>query len=171
MGQHRTLRRSNMKRLFVLAVAAALVMTMSTMANNSQLPARTNQLNRPYVGYNSFNDSRIRRQLNLSQDQLRQLRALNNGWRKQLQRFRRGAGNNLNTVDQTQWNQIWQQYQEMVSDVLSGQQQQAWAQLIAQSYAFSPNFNVARTSTAARSSAPNARAGMASTGQTSTTGP
>jgi hypothetical protein len=150
-----------MNRLFIFAVAAALSTDMSAMA-----------WSRPGVGsdgYNPFNDSRIRRQLNLSQDQIRQLRALNNDWRKQLQRLRRGEGNNVNSADQAQRSRMSKQYATMVNGVLTAQQQQALSQLIGQLNANRPNTTVPRTSTVARTTKSNFRAGMASAGQTSTT--
>jgi|1186.fasta_scaffold329249_1 hypothetical protein len=150
-----------MRHLIIFGVAAALAMAMST----------TGWSQSNYNVHNSFNDSRIRRQLNLSQGQIRQLRALNNDWRKQLQRFRRSAGNNFNTVDQTQWNQMSQQYAAMVNDLLTEQQQQAWSLLNGQVSAVSPKTNASRTSTGASTTSPNRRTGMAQTGGISTTGP
>jgi hypothetical protein len=182
MGQHRKLRRSKMKRLFTFAVAAALAASMSTMAwsqsgggsvgarssNNPQSRSRASQLNRQYMGYNAFNDARIRRQLNLSQDQIRQLRALNNNWRQQLQRFQRVAGNNLHSVDHSQWNQMWQQYATMVNNVLTAQQQQTWSQLVGQFHTSSPNTMLGPTGATATT---NSRAGLVSTGRSSATDP
>jgi Spy/CpxP family protein refolding chaperone len=175
IAQHRTLRSSKMKRFFTFAAVAALAAGMSTIAwsqsstssTNPQARPRPNQLHRHSMGYNAFNDSRIRRQLNLSQDQIRQLRALNNSWRQQLRRFGRG-GNNVNSADPSQWNQMWQQYATTINDVLTPQQQQTWSQLIGQSYTFSPNTMLGPTGTSATPTNSNSRAGMASAGQTST---
>lgn len=150
-----------MKHLVIFAVAATIAMAMTTMAWSQ---SGVGAANRQYIGHNSFNDSRIRRQLNLSQDQIRQLRALNNGWRQQLQRFRRGAGNNLDSIDQMQWNQTWQQYAAMVNNVLTAQQQQAWSQLIGQAVSH-------RTGNTATTTNSNSSAGVASTRHISTTSP
>jgi hypothetical protein len=113
--------------------------TVNGTFNNPQMLNRYNQLNRQFMGFNAFNDPSIRRQLNLSADQLRQLRTLNNNWRQQLQQFRRGAGNDLSNVNQQQWTQMWQQYATQLNGVLTPDQQQTWAQLVGQPYTFSPN--------------------------------
>jgi hypothetical protein len=142
-----------MKHLFIFAVSVTLATFMSTMAwsqsgggglggassiNSARVQTRANPVGQQYMAY-TFNDPRIRRQLSLSQDQIRQLRALNNGWRQQLQRFRRGSGKNLNSGNEAQWNQIAQQYASMVNNVLTVPQQQTWSQVISRQYARSVN--------------------------------
>jgi hypothetical protein len=173
-----------MKRCFMFVTAVALAATMSTIGwsrsgssgggaaalssfNNPQSRTRVPQRNRQSIGYNVFNDSRIRRELNLSQDQIRQLRALNNSWRQQVQRSRRGAGNNLNSVDQR--NQAWLQYATLVNDLLTEEQQQTWSGLIAQLNTASPNTNLGRTNSNI-SSTPTNSSRHARTVPTGTTG-
>lgn len=160
-----------MKRFLTFAVAAVLAAGMSTMAwsRSGGGSVGASSFNNPQLR-NAFNDSRIRRQLNLSQDQIRQLRALNNSWRQQVQRFQRGAGKNSNSVDQPQWNQMQQQYATMLNDVLTAQQQQALSQLVGQLSTFRPNTMRGPTGPTATRTNRNSSAGTASAGQTSTTG-
>ncbi len=106
---------------------------------NPQLLARYNQLNRQFMGFNAFNDPTVKRQLNLTPDQERQLRALSMTWRQRLQQLRRGAGNNLSAVNMDQWNQLWSQYANQLNTVLTPQQQQIWNQQIGQPYVFQPS--------------------------------
>jgi len=106
---------------------------------NPQTLNRFNQLNRQFAGFNGFNDPTIRQQLNLRPEQIRQLRTVQNNFRQQLQQFRRGAGNDLSSVDQAQWNQVMQQYVSTLNNVLTPEQQQAWQQMVGQPYMFSPN--------------------------------
>jgi hypothetical protein len=113
--------------------------TVNDTLNNPQTVSRFNQLNRQFMGFNAFNDPAIRQQLNLTPAQVRQLRTLSNNWRQQLQQFRQGAGNDLSSVDQTQWNQLWQQYGTQLNGVLTPEQQQMWAQQVGQPYMFPPN--------------------------------
>lgn len=113
--------------------------TLNGTFTNPQAMARYNQLNRQFMGFNAFNNPTIQRELNLSPDQLRQIRTLANNWRQQLQQFRQGAGNNLNTVDMNQWNRMWMQYQNQLNGILTPQQQQIWAQQIGQPFVFSPS--------------------------------
>jgi len=113
--------------------------TVNTTLTNPQTLSRFNQLNRQFMGFNAFNDPTIRQQLNLSPDQVRQIRQLSNNFRQQLQQFRRGAGNDLSNVDTGQWNQVWQQYATQLNGVLTPDQQQMWTQLIGQPFTFSPN--------------------------------
>lgn len=148
-----------MKRFLTFAVAAVLVAGMSTTAWSRSGGGGSRQ-------YMAFNDSQIRRQLNLSQNQIRQLRAINNSWRQQVQRYKRGAGNNPNSVDQ--WSQMQQQYAAMLGDVLTAQQQQALSQLAAQSFTLRPNTMRGPSGSAATGTNRNSSAGAASAGQSST---
>jgi hypothetical protein len=113
--------------------------TVNSTLTNPQLMSRYNQLNRQFMGFNAFNDPAVRQQLNLTPDQVRQMRMLSNNWRQQLQQFRRGAGNDLSSVDTTQWNQLWQQYATQLNGVLTPEQQQMWTQQVGQPFTFSPN--------------------------------
>jgi len=111
---------------------------LNSTLGNPQTVNRFNQLNRQFTGLNAFNDPTIRQQLNLSPDQLRQLRTVQHNFRQQLQQFRRGAGNDLNSVDQTQWNQLMGQYVSTLNNILTPEQQQMWQQQIGQPFTFSP---------------------------------
>ncbi len=113
--------------------------TVNGTFTNPQELSRYNQLNRQFMGFNAFNDPAIRKQLNLTPEQTRQLRALGNNWRQQLQQFRRSAGNDLSSVNQEQWIQLQQQYAAQLNGVLTPEQQQIWAQQIGQGYSFPPS--------------------------------
>jgi len=112
--------------------------TVNSTLTDRQAQNRFNQLNRQFQGFNAFNDPSIRQQLNLTSDQLSRIRQISNDFRQQLQQFRRGAGNNLNNVDMTAWNNVWSQFATQLNTVLTPQQQQTWTQLIGQPFAFSP---------------------------------
>jgi len=105
---------------------------------NPQMRARLNQLNRQFQGASAFNDPTVRQQLNLSQDQIRQLRTLQGNWRQQMQQLR-SSGANGTAVDPAQWAQMQQQFGSQLTGVLTPQQQQIWSQMTGQAYQFSPN--------------------------------
>jgi hypothetical protein len=113
--------------------------TVNSTLTDPQTRSRFDQLNRQYMGFNAFNDPTIRRQLNLTPQQVRQLRTLSNNWRQQLQQFRQGAGNDLGSVDQGQWAQMQQQAMAQLNGVLTPEQQQMWSQQTGQPFSFSPN--------------------------------
>jgi hypothetical protein len=113
--------------------------TANTTFTDPQGRSRFNQLNRQFMNFNAFHDPSIRQQLNLTPEQVRQLRTLSNNWRQQLQRFRRGAGNDLSSVDTAQWNQMWQQYGTQLNTVLTPQQQQTWSEVVGEPFTFSPD--------------------------------
>jgi hypothetical protein len=113
--------------------------TVNTTLTDPQTRSRFDQLNRQFMGFNAFNDPTIRRQLNLTPQQVRQLRTLSNNWRQQLQQFRRGAGNDLGAIDQNQFAQLQQQAMAQLNGVLTPEQQQLWSQQIGQPVSFSPN--------------------------------
>jgi hypothetical protein len=113
--------------------------TVNSTFTNPQALSRYNQLNRQFMGFNAFDDPTIQQQLNLTPDQVRRLRALATLWGRKLQEFRRGVGNDLSSVDSSQWNRLWQQYATQLNEVLTPAQQQLWAQQVGQSFIFSPN--------------------------------
>jgi len=113
--------------------------SVNSTLTDTQAQNRFNQLNRQFQGFNAFNDPSIRQQLNLTSDQLSRIRQLSGDFRQQLQQFRRGAGNNLNNIDQTAWNNVWSQYATQLNTVLTPQQQQTWSQLVGRPFTFSPS--------------------------------
>jgi hypothetical protein len=110
--------------------------TVNSTLNNPQAQSRFNQLNRQFQGFNAFNDPSVRKQLNLSQDQIRQLRTLSGNWRQQMQQMRQYGQNN---VDPAAWTQLQQQYATQLNGVLTPEQQQMWTQQTGQAYSFSPD--------------------------------
>jgi hypothetical protein len=124
--------------------------SLNTAFPNAQARNRFDQLNRQFNSFNAFNDPAIRRDLNLTQDQLQQLRTLANDWRQQLQQFRRGAGNNINNLSaeqQVQWNQLQNSFMTQLNGVLTPQQQQLYTQMIGQPFMFPPSVFVGSTGT------------------------
>ncbi len=113
--------------------------TVNNTLTSPQMQSRYNQLNRQYMGYDAFNDPAVRQQLNLTPDQVRQLRTLSSNWRQQLQQFRSSGGKDLGSIDQSQWAQLQQQFATQLNGVLTPEQQQLWMQQTGQPYAFSPN--------------------------------
>jgi hypothetical protein len=109
--------------------------TVNSTLNNPQTLNRYNQLNRQYQGFNAFNDPAVRKQLNLSQDQIRQFRTLSGNWRQQLQQLRQSGGQ---TVDPAQLTQLQQQFATQLNGVLTPEQQQMWSQQTGQAYSFGP---------------------------------
>ncbi len=112
---------------------------VNSTLTSPQMQTRYNQLNRQFMGYNAFNDPAVRQQLNLTPDQVRQLRTLSNNWRQQLQQFRDKAGNDLGSINQADWARLQQQFATQLHGVLTPEQQQLWLQQTGQPYAFSPN--------------------------------
>jgi len=109
--------------------------TVNSTFNNPQALNRYNQLYRQYQGFNAFNDPAVRKQLNLSQDQIRQLRTLSGNWRQQMQQLRQAGGQN---ADPARWAQLQQQFATQLNGVLTPEQQQMWSQQTGQAYSFGP---------------------------------
>ena len=133
--QQRALQMQQLQAQFNQSLAGNVNSTLTS----PQAQARYNQLNRQYMGYNAFNDPAVRRQLNLTPDQTRQLRTLSNNWRQQLQQYRNSAGSDFNAANQAQWALLQQQYASQLNGVLTPEQQQLWSQQIGQAYSFPPN--------------------------------
>jgi len=122
--------------------------SLNTAFPNAQARSRFDQLNRQFMGFNAFNDPAIRRELNLTSDQISQLRTLGIDWRQQLQQFRRGAGNNINNLsaaDQVRWSQLQNSFLTQLNGVLTPEQQQAWSRMVGQPFAFPPSVFVGST--------------------------
>lgn len=96
---------------------------------------RYDQLYRQYSGFSSFNDPAIQKQLNLTPQQRVQVQRMANDWRNQLQQ----ACRNGTQLTQQQWEQMWTQNWDQLNGVFTPEQQQTWAQLTGQRYAFSPD--------------------------------
>jgi len=116
--------------------------SLNTAFPNAQARSRFDQLNRQFMGFNAFNDPAIRRELNLTSDQISQLRTLGIDWRQQLQQFRRGAGNNINNLsaaDQVRWSQLQNSFLTQLNGVLTPEQQQIWSRMVGQPFSFPPS--------------------------------
>jgi len=115
--------------------------SLDTTFNNPQFRSRYDELNRQYMGFNSFNDPAIQRQLNLSPQQQLQVRRLAADWRKQMQQATRGNGTDAiaTSISPEQWSQMHSQYWDQLNSVFTPQQRQTWSQLTGQRYNFPPN--------------------------------
>jgi hypothetical protein len=106
--------------------------TLDTSFRDPRYRTRYDQLNRQYMGFSSFNDPAIQRQLNLTPQQRLQVQRMTNDWRNQLQQARR----NGTQLTQQQWEQMWTQNWDQLNGVFTPEQQQTWSQLTGQRYAF-----------------------------------
>lgn len=109
--------------------------SLESTISDPRARARYDQLNRQYMGFSSFNDPAIQQQLNLTPKQRLQVQQMANDWRNQLQQARR----NGTQLTQQQWEQMWTQNWDQLNGVFTPEQQQTWAQLTGQRYAFGPN--------------------------------
>ena len=110
---------------------------------NDAQRARYQQLNYQYGGFNSFYDPAVQKQLNLTADQQRNLRAQWDWSDQQLQDI-----NRVGATDPTKGTQMyrdyWTQRQERVNQFLTPDQQKEWRSIVGDPYTFRPNFTPAR---------------------------
>ncbi len=108
--------------------------TLDTTFADPRYRTRYNQLNFQYLGFYGFNNPVIQHRLNLTPEQLVQIRQLVNDWRKQVTQYR-----DVNAIDRRQWSQVYAQYWDQINTILTPEQQRLWLQLIGQRYVFPPN--------------------------------
>jgi hypothetical protein len=124
--------------------------SVDSTLTNPQLRNRFSQLNRQFMGFNTFNDPAIRQQLNLTPQQLREIRQLNTEWRRQMQAFQQNTGTNNPQASQAAWNQFWAQNGARLNAILTPAQQQQWAQLTGEPFVFSQSSFFPGSTTAQR---------------------
>ena len=91
--------------------------------------SRFEQLNRQYMGLSNFNNPAIQKQLNLTPQQLNQIRQLSTSIRSQ-------ESNANPSLNQSQlYSQTWDQ----LNSILTPQQQQTWSQLTGERFDFGGN--------------------------------
>ncbi len=110
--------------------------TLDSTLSDSRYRNRYDQLNRQYMGLSNFNNPAIQKQLNLTPQQLNQIRQLSTSMRSQ--------ESNLNPNGNQA--QFYSQYWDQLNSILTPQQQQAWSQLTGERF----DFGVANTNGAAR---------------------
>jgi len=94
--------------------------------------ARYDQLKRQYMGFNSFNDPAIQRQLNLTPQQRVQIQRMANDWRNEMRRAQRSGS----SLTQQQWEQMWSRNWDQLNGTFTPEQQQTWAQLTGERFPF-----------------------------------
>jgi len=106
--------------------------------NENQLN-RYQQLNNQYGGFNTLYDPEVQKRLNLTQDQITNLREQANWNNQQWQEI-----NRLGATDPTKATQMykdyWTQRQERFNKYLTPQQQRTWNEMIGEPYTFQPTF-------------------------------
>jgi hypothetical protein len=100
--------------------------------------ARLQQLQLQSRGLDVFNDPAIQQQLNLTQAQLNDLRALNTDFNRQVDLLRRATANNRPALEQ--FNTLQQQMQQRMNTVLTEPQQRAFRGLTGDPFTFVPDF-------------------------------
>jgi hypothetical protein len=111
--------------------------SLDTTFTDPRMRNRFNQIGTQFRGASAFNDPMVRRQLNLTPAQLRQVRRLEAAWRQRLQQLRR-AGNDNPQLTQQQFNELQMQNMQQLNTVLTPEQQRIWAQLNGQPVTFAP---------------------------------
>ncbi len=101
---------------------------------------RYQQLNYQYDGFDNFYDPNIQKQLNMTPDQVKNLREHWDWNNQQLADIEK-----LNATDPAKANQEYTKYwtlrQERLNRYLNAEQQKAWQEMIGEPYAFQPYFN------------------------------
>ncbi len=110
---------------------------------NAEQRTRYQQLNYQYGGFHSLNDPDIQKGLNLTPDQLKNLRQSADWSSQQLQEI-----NRIGVTDPDKGTKLhreyWQQHQERFNKFLTLQQQKAWREMTGEPYTFQPTFTPSR---------------------------
>lgn len=109
--------------------------SLDTTFTNPRMRNRFNQLNTQFRGAAAFNDPAIRRQLNLTPAQQRQMRRLDAAWRQRMRQLRR-AGNDQQLTDE-QFAQLQAQNMAQINSVFTPEQRQIWGQISGEPFNFS----------------------------------
>ena len=67
---------------------------LDTTFTDPQVRQRYNQLNNQFYGHNTFNNPQVRRQLDITPEQQRQLRRMSTAWNREMQRLQRAGNDN-----------------------------------------------------------------------------
>ena len=87
----------------------------------------------------AFSDSEVVRRLNLTDPQVRDIRALSDRWRTQMADLERTAAANRRRALR-QYNQQFTQYMDRLNGILNEQQQRTWTAMIGNGSNFQPDF-------------------------------
>lgn len=110
---------------------------------NDTQRARYQQLNYQYGGFNTLYDPDVQKRLNLTADQIKNLRAQWDWSDQQLRDI-----NRVGATDATKGAQLYRDYwmarQERLNKFLTAEQQKVWNEVIGDSYTFQPGFTPPR---------------------------
>jgi len=110
----------------------------SNIFNDTQA-SRYQQLQLQYGGFNSLSDPNVQRQLNLTQDQMKNLSQLNDWSSQQMAEINRQAA-----TDRDRGMQLYRDYQTQYQDrfnrFLTPEQQRTWGTMTGQPFSFQPSF-------------------------------
>ncbi|HET6424802.1 MAG TPA: hypothetical protein VFG20_14025 [Planctomycetaceae bacterium] len=98
---------------------------------------RYNQLDLQYRGYDAFTDSKLQKQLELSEQQRRRLEESNREWARQMAKYRRSYETDRDRTVQN-FNQSRREIDEGIRSVLSPSQHRTYRELIGEPYDFTP---------------------------------
>ena len=105
--------------------------------------ARYQQLNYQYGGFNSFYDPDVQKRLNLTADQMKDLREHADWSNQQLQEIYRTGGTNP-TRGSEMYRDYWKAHQNRFNKYLTPEQQKTWSETTGQPYQFQPAFTPSR---------------------------
>lgn len=106
---------------------------------NDTQAARYRQLNYQYGGFHALYDPDVQKRLNLTPDQVRNLREQADWSNRQWQEVNRAGVADVNRSTQL-YKDYWNQRQERFNRYLTPEQQRAWATMVGDPYTFPPNF-------------------------------
>lgn len=110
---------------------------------NDTQRARYQQLNYQYGGFGAFSDPEVQRQLSLTPEQIRNLRA-NTDWSTQQLADINRAGVTDASRGAAMYRDYWTARQQRMNQFLTPQQQQTWTRMTGPPYTFQPTFTPVR---------------------------
>jgi hypothetical protein len=106
---------------------------------NDNQRSRFQQFNYQYGGFNALFDPAVQKQLDLTPNQIKDLRAQADWSNKQLQEISR-VGATDPAKGRHLYRDYWKQRQERFNKFLTPEQQRIWSELIGEPFAFQPTF-------------------------------
>lgn len=102
---------------------------------NPEQQARFNQLQLQYQGYGAFQNPRLQRELNLNDNQSRQLQELYNDWNSEISGLREGYASNRDDAT-NRFNELRSRSNERFQGILNDQQRQSYNEMTGQQFDF-----------------------------------
>jgi len=106
---------------------------------NPEQMNRLRQLDLQYQGVGAFGSADVQRRLNLTADQQRQLRDIEQQYRRDLDAIRTGSSTNREDA-MRRWNDLQRQMQGRTNAILNAEQRQTWTQMTGQPFTYTPDF-------------------------------